>query len=146
MLDTFLSLDRIQRKDSVANWRETIDLVAAPLLTTGAIRPSYIQAIFDNYESTGPYFVIAPGIAMPHSRPEDGADENALSLLVLEEGVDFGSDNDPVRIIVMLSAKDSHSHMEMLSSLAGFLGEDSAVEQVLTAESNEAILQIIQDF
>lgn len=40
---------------------------------SGAIEPRYIDAMINTVKEIGPYIVIAPGIAMPHARPEAGA-------------------------------------------------------------------------
>ncbi len=99
-----------------------------PLLEKrSTITAEYLTAIFAQREKFGPYFVLAPGIAMPHARPEEGAKGLGLSLLTLPQGVTFNSeDNDPVYTVVMLSAPDKHSHIELISELAELFSSDEA--------------------
>ncbi len=43
------------------------------------------------------HIVIAPGIALPHARPEDGVIDSTVAVVRLAEPVNFGNeDNDPV--------------------------------------------------
>ena len=53
------------------------------------IQESYIQAMIGNIKKFGEYIIIAPNVAMPHSRPEDGVNESCLALLKLHEPVKF---------------------------------------------------------
>lgn len=143
MLKQFLPLSHIQLIDSVDNWQQAVQYCAEPLLSEHLIEPSYVECIFQTHQEIGPYYVIAPQIAMPHSRPEDGANEQALSLVVLKQGINFGSDNDPVHIILMLAAKDSKSHLEMLSVVAELLSNEEAVQQIIQANSITEITDIL---
>ena len=52
---------------------EAIREAGNALCRAGACSPQYVQAMVDSYRELGPYFVIAPGLALPHARPEQGA-------------------------------------------------------------------------
>lgn len=145
MLEQFLPKKHLQRIEKVTSWQEAMKLCATPLLSEKIIEPRYLDNIFRLYEELGAYFVIAPQIAMPHARPEDGAIETGLSLLVVSSGVNFGSDeNDPVHLIVMLAAKDSTAHLSVLSELAELLGDDDKVKQIINAKTIDEIFSLIQ--
>jgi len=84
---------------------------------------------------------------MPHARPEEGVIKTALSLVIVKEGVNFGSeDNDPVFIIFGLSAVDSNSHIEMIASLSQFFCDDDAVKNLKLATDKRRVLEIIGQF
>ena len=119
MLNQWLTGQTVKIVDSVKDWKEAIELCATPLLENQSITPNYIDAIFQLHESIGPYYVLAPGIAMPHARPEQGVNNLGLSMLLVKNGVNFNSEeNDPVYLITLLAASDSTSHIEMLTQLA----------------------------
>lgn len=80
---------------------------------------------------------------MPHSRPEDGVNEQALSLVVLKQGINFGSDNDPVHIILMLAAKDNTSHLEMLSTVAELFSDENTIQQIIQSTNKAEIANIV---
>ncbi|MDO4777260.1 MAG: PTS sugar transporter subunit IIA [Cardiobacteriaceae bacterium] len=146
MLKTFVTPDHVDVVESVADWQEAVRLCARPLLDGGFIEDRYVQKIFDEYENTGPYFVVAPGIAMPHARPEDGVHKRGLSLLVVRKGVSFGCDNDPVRIVAMLCATDRESHVKTLSSLAEMLGDAETVVALSQATHASEVFDLIRSF
>ena len=147
MLNTWLTDDTIQIRERVDSWQEAVKLSAQPLLQKGIITPDYLAAIYQQHEKLGPYYVLAPGIAMPHARPEEGAKSLGLSLLSVKQDVLFYSaDNDPVNLIVMLSAPDSHSHIELISHLAEFFSDDDAVKKIHQANTIEEIKTIIEKY
>ncbi|WKS99379.1 PTS sugar transporter subunit IIA [Gallibacterium salpingitidis] len=146
MLKQFLPKSRIQIVEKADSWQEAVKLCAKPLLDEGMIEPRYVDKIFQLYEDIGPYFVIAPKIAMPHARPEDGVIATGLSLLVVSSGVNFHSeDNDPVSLIIMLAAKDNTEHLSALASLAEMLGDDENVERLVNATTTDEIFTFIQN-
>ena len=87
---------------------------------------------------------LTEGLAMPHARPEEGAKGLGLSLLKLQQGVSFGSEEfDPVDIIIMLAAPDKHSHIEMISALAELFSSDEDMNKLHQATNIEEIKTII---
>jgi PTS system ascorbate-specific IIA component len=85
-------------------------------------------------DELGPYFVIAPGLAIAHARPSESVLSAGLSLAVLATPVEFGSDhNDPVRLVFGLCAKDHDGHIEVLAGLAEVLSDDAQVNFLLNA-------------
>jgi PTS system ascorbate-specific IIA component len=147
MLNDWLTSDRIQIRTDITDWRQAVEVSAEPLLKEGTITPDYLAAIFAQREKLGPYFVLAPGIAMPHARPEEGAKGLGLSLLTLPQGVKFNSeDNDPVYTVVMLSAPDKHSHIELISELAELFSSDEDMKKIHQATDVKTIQDIIAKF
>lgn len=78
MITTWLPTGNIQIVDSVSDWKQAITLSAQPLLAKEAITEDYIKAIFNSHQKIGSYYVLAPGLAMPHARPEQGTDSDCL--------------------------------------------------------------------
>lgn len=147
MLNQWLHQQTILLQDGVENWQQALELSARPLLEAGVIAPCYLTAIMQQHQKLGPYYVLAPGLAMPHARPEEGASGLGLSLLKLKQGVSFGSqDNDPVDVIIMLAAPDSHSHIEMISALAELFSSEHDMELLHQATNLEEITEIINRF
>ncbi|HGM5493145.1 TPA: PTS sugar transporter subunit IIA [Serratia fonticola] len=147
MLNDWLNADHIQLCDRVADWQEAVTLSAQPLLQREAITADYLAAIFRQHQALGPYFVLAPGIAMPHARPEEGAKALGLSLLKVNQGVHFHSeDNDPVFVVVMLSAPDGSSHIELISQLAELFADSEAMEKLFQAQTQRQIEDVIANY
>lgn len=147
MLSQWIHDGTILLEESVADWKQAVELCARPLLDNGTITPDYVTAIIAQHQKLGPYYVLAPGLAMPHARPEEGARGMGLSLLKLKQGVSFGAGEfDPIDVIVMLAAPDSHSHIEMISALAELFSSEDDLLQLHQAKSQEEIKTIISRF
>lgn len=143
-LSKWLNEEKIQYRNGVSDWQEAINLVARPLLQEGAITQDYIDVIIRQKQEIGPYFVIAPRIAMPHARPEQGAKKLGLSVLKLAQGVSFDADeNDPVDALFMFAAPDSNSHIEMISQLAEVLSDEKKMARVFDAQSADELIAIL---
>lgn len=147
MLNQWLHDGTIQLADTMPGWQQALNFCAAPLLRMNIITAEYVPAIIRSHQTLGAYYVLAPGLAMPHARPEEGALDMGLSLLKLRDGILFGSDeNDPVNLIIMLAAKDSHSHISMLSSLSELFSNDEAMYKLHRATTKEEIKNLISLF
>ena len=144
MLKTWLSDATIALRQSVETWPQALDICARPLLKTDVIEPAYVTAIVEQHQRLGPYYVLAPGLAMPHARPEEGTKGLGLSLLKLQQGVSFGSEEfDPFDIIIMLAAPDKQSHIEMISALAELFSSDEDMNKLHQATNIQEIKTII---
>lgn len=144
MLSTWLTPDNIAIVDEVSDWQAAVTQAAAPLLAQEAITPAYLDAIFSSHAEIGPYYVLAPGLAMPHARPEQGALKNGLSLLRINHGVSFEADeNDPVYVVIMLCALSGDDHINMITALAELFSDESRLQQLLSASTLPAIQAVI---
>ncbi|MCR2822923.1 PTS sugar transporter subunit IIA [Lederbergia panacisoli] len=115
------------------------------LADNGYVEKRYVEAMVESFEKNGPYIVIAPQIAMPHARPEDGVLEACISMIKLETPIPFGSTpNDPVKLVFALGASDSEEHLKVLKKLMNLLGNKEAVEQLKAATSYESIRGLIE--
>lgn len=145
MLKEILTTDLIQAKFSAGSRDEAVRESGRLLVEKGLADEAYIEAMLKNVEVNGTYIVIAPGIAMPHARPEEGALGIGLSIVTLKEPVIFGHPkNDPVKIVVGLCAIDHQSHLKALTELADILMNEKKVEEIISADSEHEIMKIIK--
>ncbi|MDX7998110.1 PTS sugar transporter subunit IIA [Xenorhabdus sp. Reich] len=147
MLKTLLTSDVIQWVSSAKDWREAIAIACQPLIDNGSIESDYVDAIYRSHEEIGPYYIIGPGIAIPHARPEQGVNRLALSLTVFHQGVVFGSEyNDPVKLLIVFATTDSNSHIEVLAELASLFDDQKEIDQLIHSSSQDEIFSIIQGY
>ncbi|MCE0494488.1 PTS sugar transporter subunit IIA [Vibrio salinus] len=147
MLTKLLTPDVIHIYHDDFDWRTAVKKGCEPLIRNGAINASYVDAIYRSHEAIGPYYVLGPGIAMPHSRPEDGVNRIALSLTVFKQGVSFGSEeNDPVHLLVTLAAVDSNSHVDTIAQLAELFMNDEDVRKICGADSVTDITTVLEKY
>lgn len=145
MITNWLPEENIQIVDHVNDWKQAIRLSAEPLLAQGSITEEYIDSIFKSHEELGPYYILAPGLAMPHARPEQGALKNGLSLLHITQGISFDAEeNDPIYVVIMLCALSGDEHIRLITELAELLSDDECLAKLLKASTREEIQEIIQ--
>lgn len=126
------------------SWEEAVRLAGELLAADGVVEERYVEAMVRVTRELGPYAVIAPGVALPHARPEDGARNVGLSIVTLREGVNFGSPNDPVYVVIGFAAKDKKSHLRVLQELAEFLSGEGVVEALRSVKSGEELLRLLR--
>lgn len=125
------------------DWEEAIAVAGRLLVNTGGIEARYIDSMINCVKKIGPYIVIAPGIAMPHSRPEDGVKKICLSMVRLATPVSFSSlKNDPVDLVFAFGAVDYESHFRVLSELWQILNDPSAIQILRSCKDKTQILAL----
>lgn len=144
MLIEVLDTDLIETNFPAASREEAVRKSGELLVRKHLASPSYVDAMLENVEVNGTYIVIAPGIAMPHARPEKGALDIGLSIVTLKEPVVFGHPtNDPVKIVIGLCAIDHQSHLKALSELVEILSDESKTKKIIAATQAEDIMNVI---
>lgn len=138
MLKDFLQ-DNIQVLDKASDWEDAISIAAEPLKNKGIIQKEYVDSMIENVKINGSYIVIAPRVAIPHSRPENGVLSTGISLLKLINPVTFPEEKK-VDLMIVLAAKDSETHLELIAELANLIMEDELLEQLLSATSKDEVL------
>jgi PTS system ascorbate-specific IIA component len=117
-----------------------IELAGDLLVASGRVTPEYTAAMVDVLDTHGPYFVIAPGIALAHAKPSESVLATGLSLVTLAEPIMFGNEaNDPVKLVFALCAVDHDSHIQMLGELSTLLSDNESVNILLNAGDTEHI-------
>ncbi|WP_085524370.1 BglG family transcription antiterminator [Tuberibacillus sp. Marseille-P3662] len=129
-------------RNSVKSWEEAIRVTAEPLIQSGTIHPEYVEAMIHHTEEDS-YIVIGPHMAIPHAAPEDGVNQVGMSLLKLEEGVQFTTDYR-INLIIVIAAVDKKQHIHALMQLMKLAGSDRDRKRVINAESVEEIYEMIQ--
>lgn len=145
-LRDMLTNQTVKLNVEVSDWEEAVRVGGEMLVDVEACTREYIEAIIETIKSLGPYVVIAPGIAIPHARPEYGALRSQFSLLTLKTPVNFGvEDLDPVNILFSMSATTAQDHVESLKQVANLCMEDEAVRKLGEAQTIEDIIKLIEN-
>ena len=105
----------------------------------------YVEAVINCVKKYGPYIIIAPNIAMPHSTEgAEGVNETAICFMKVEEPVHFDPE-DPekdARLFFVLASADHEKHLENMMRLSEMLMNEELVEELLEAKSKEDLLAI----
>lgn len=144
MLKDFINEQTIGIDVEADDWEDAVRKGGKLLEADEAIEARYIDAMVDTVNKMGPYIVIAPGIAMPHARPEAGSKKIRIGLLKLKTPIKFGNEEyDPVDVVIFLCALDSTSHIQVLSELMQLIEDEDFLKIVRNASSKEEILNYI---
>ena len=145
LLDTLIENDSINVKGSAQDWKEAISVSCQPLIKSGAIMASYIDAIISSTEKNGPYYIIADGLAMPHAAPGEGVNKNCFSLVILDKPVKFEGDEREVRILMTLAAVDHEVHTATaLPQVVALFENPENVIKISQMKSKEEVIDFIK--
>lgn len=146
MLKDILVSDTVNTNVGASTWEEAIRKGGQLLVEHGYVEESYIEAMVNAVKELGPYIVIAPGIAMPHAKGEDGVNKIGFSVITLEEPINFGHEkNDPVSIVICLAATDHSTHLRALSDLVNYINDDAFIQLLKESNSPEEIINYINE-
>jgi PTS system ascorbate-specific IIA component len=146
-LSRLLPASAVRLAVPVADWRAAVRAAGDALVASGATTDAYTDEMISTVETLGPYIVIAPGIALAHSRPSPAVLRPGLSLIRLATPVPFGHrQNDPVRLVVGLASPDDHGHVDALATLAEFLSEERRQAALLEAPDADAVRELIRRY
>jgi PTS system ascorbate-specific IIA component len=117
---------------SADDWRSAVRVSGDALVASGVTEDAYTDEMIATVEQLGPYIVIAPGIALAHSRPSPAVRRAGISIVTLARPVEFGHrENDPVRLVV---------------TLADFLSDATRREALMSATTAAAVRAMVVDF
>jgi PTS system ascorbate-specific IIA component len=146
VLTNYLTADTILFANDIDGWRDAIARVAAPLKAAGAITDDYETAMIDSIAAGGTYIDLGYGIALAHSRPENGVVATGISSLRVTPAVLLNDEADhPIDLFFCLAATDATGHLEAMGELATLLTDDDLRTRLLAAESSSAALAVISE-
>lgn len=117
-LRDMISVSNIRLKVECETPEEALRISGNLLVESENVLESYVDEVIRLQKSRPTYFVLAPGIALPHTSPENGALKEAIAIITLKNPIEFGdSDNNPVKYIFFLSALDNQRHIGAMGEL-----------------------------
>lgn len=135
-------------KQPVTDWEEAVRVGGRLMVEAGLVETRYIDTIIANHKEMGPYFVIAPGIAMPHAKPENGVIKTGYAVVTLSTPVEFGDeDNDPVDLLIFAGAIDREEHnQEAVPQIAELCDSERFIDALRNALDVEAVHGVLAEF
>ncbi|MFT8209883.1 MAG: PTS ascorbate transporter subunit IIA [Symbiopectobacterium sp.] len=143
--DSLLENQSIRLQAEAATWQEAVKIGVDLLVAADVVEPRYYQAILDGVERFGPYFVIAPGLAMPHGRPEEGVKKTGFALVTLKTPLPFNhEDNDPVDLLITLAAEDATAHQEVgIMQIVNLFEDEANFGRLRACRTEQEVLDLI---
>ena len=137
LTEHLLTANTIRLGAEASDWKDAVRIGVDLLISAGLVEPRYYDAIAKMTEELGPWYVLAPGLAMPHARPEEGVKQDGFALVTLKTPVAFGAeDNDPIDILVVLAATSAKTmNEESIVQVATLFDDEPRIERIRAAKS-----------
>jgi mannitol/fructose-specific phosphotransferase system IIA component (Ntr-type) len=117
------------------------------LYNTGCVEERFIEAIISSKALLGTNVVIAPRIALLHTKPSNGVKKLSMSFITLEKPVVFGNDEyDPVSFVLTLAASDNSMHLKALSTLVELMDDIETLKKLIEANDVKDFIQVLVNF
>ncbi|KXT77636.1 PTS sugar transporter subunit IIA [Streptococcus sp. DD13] len=127
------------------DWKEAVQLAVDPLIESGAVGPEYYDAIIASTEEHGPYYILMPGMAMPHARPEAGVHRDSFALITLKEPVQFPDGTD-VSVLLTLAATSSAIHTSVaIPQIIALFELENSIQRLVDCQSPEEVLAMVDE-
>lgn len=126
--------------------RDAIKLSGNIMLNRGYFDSNYLYNVIENhsYDSYDNY-IIAPQIALPHTRPENGSLRVGLGITSLVKPIKFGNKfSGKVKYIFTLSAVDKTSHLKVLEDLMKLINNSQFFDLMDKGDKRAVIDFIVQ--
>lgn len=141
----FTENDSIRLGLTADSWQEAVKRSIEPLIDSGAVTEEYYHAIIESTEEYGPYYILMPGMAMPHARPEAGVKRDAFSLVTLTDPVTF-SDGKEVSVLLALAATSSDIHTSVaIPQIIALFELENAIERLKAAKTPAEVLAMVEE-
>lgn len=131
--------------DKPLEWRDAIRTACIPLEADNTVTPQYPEEIITCVEKHGPYIVLVPGVAMPHSTENaEGSLGTAIGFMRTSEPVVFDeNDHDrDAQIFFTLCSTNQEQHFANMRRLYAILTNDEIIKRLTNATKPEDLLEI----
>jgi len=149
MLSEFVEKGHYKFAGEAADWREAIRMSCESLEADGTVEGNYKEDIIACVEKYGPYIVIMPDVAIPHSQENaKGVHKTAISFMKLEKPVSFdpGDHQKDARLFFTLASCNPDQHLQNMARLSELLMNEEAVQELLEANGIEDLIRIQETY
>ncbi len=138
---SILSTDRISLKASAANKMDAIRKAGELLVNSGCVLSPYIDGMLAREQTMSTS--LGNGVAIPHGVYEnrDHILQTGISVLQLEEGVDW-DDGEKVYLVIGIAASGDE-HVGVLANLAEVIDNESNLAELLNTNDPTVIVKYL---
>lgn len=140
-----LRAGNVQILEGAADWKDAIRKSVEPLEKDKFVTAEYKDAIIANVEELGPYICIAPHVAMPHARPEQGALITQIAVTLFRNEVTFNREDAKANLFITLSAADADTHLQVLVKISELLQDEDKAAKILNAADVDELYGYFKD-
>lgn len=149
MLKEFVEQGHFKFAREAADWEEAVRMSCETLERDGTVESNYKEDIISCIKKYGPYIIIMPNVAMPHSQEcARGVHKTAIGFMKLDKAVSFapGEEDKDAKLFFTLASCNPEQHLENMTKLSELLMNEGAVEALMQAQTPEDLLRIQKDY
>ncbi|MCI5772932.1 MAG: PTS sugar transporter subunit IIA [Erysipelotrichaceae bacterium] len=149
MLKQIISKGYYRFEDGFDSWEDAVKASYEPLLENKIVENVYIDAVIDCIKKYGPYIVIIPNVAMPHSTEgAKGCHGSAISFMKVKNAVDFDPSDPEKKAILFfsLAAADHDEHLHNIQQLMETLMNEDLLADLMKADTIERLSEIAETY
>lgn len=149
MLREFVESNHYKFAEEAADWQEAIRMSCETLEADGTVEANYKEDIIACIKKYGPYIVIMPNVAMPHSQEcAKGVHKTAIGFMKLRKPVSFvtGDPEKEAKLFFTLASCNSEQHLQNMTKLSVLLMNEAAVGALMEAETPKDLLNIQKNY
>lgn len=149
MLKEFVEQNHYKFAEEAYDWQEAVRMSCEVLEADGTVEANYKEDIIECVKKYGPYIVIMPNVAMPHSQEcARGVHKTAIGFMRLKKPVSFakGDSEKDARLFFTLASCNPEQHLQNMTKLSELLMNEAAVEALMEAETAEDLLKIQENY
>ncbi|SFB74189.1 PTS system, ascorbate-specific IIA component [Brevinema andersonii] len=138
------TLNSVKIIDNTESWKSALDICFTPLLQNNYIQSQYVDAVKKISKDLHFHYLIAPGVGMPHARPEHGVNKTGISILIIRNGILFGDhNNNPIFCLLGLAGNEDNSHTDLIMDIAELFSDEILLNKLKIAESVTDVIHAI---
>jgi PTS system ascorbate-specific IIA component len=145
LLAEIVEKDLFRFVDEADSWEDAIRQSCKALENAGIVGEKYAEEIIKCVSENGPYIVLMPGIALPHSMENSpNAYDTAIALTKINRPVSF-DDNDAEKtasVFFTLAATDDDLHLKNMRKLFKMLTDEALCADLLKITTKEDVLEL----
>lgn len=131
--------------EKIDTWQEAIRMSCKTLEQDNSVDSSYAEEIIACVTKYGPYIVLMPNVAMPHSTENaNGVNKTAIAFMKVEEPVLFedNGSNTSAQLFFTIASCDSEKHLQNMQKLCELLTNESLIEGLVQAKTPEELITL----
>lgn len=145
MLREFVEQKHYKFAEEAKDWEDAVRMSCEVLEADGTVEANYKEDIIACIKKYGPYIIILPNVAMPHSQEgAQGVHKTAIAFMKLEKPVSFdpGDPEKDAQLFFTLASCDSEQHLANMGKLSAMLMDEDVVAELEKAKTPEDLLEI----
>lgn len=149
MLKEFVEMKHYKFASEAVDWEDAVRMSCESLEADGTVESNYKEDIIKCIKEYGPYIVIMPNVAMPHSQEcAKGVNKTAIGFMKLEKPVSFEPGNPELdaQLFFTLASCNPDQHLHNMTRLSELLMNEDVVNALEKAESPEDLITIQQKY